>query len=71
MEQEFLCQAFCPQLAITWVNFHASEVNAAVLSRLYRCEITVEPGNSSRRGFSLVQSLNYSEFRFSQISEFT
>ena len=37
MEQEFLCQAFCPQLAITWVNFHASEVNAAVLSRLYRC----------------------------------
>ncbi|CAL1149566.1 unnamed protein product, partial [Cladocopium goreaui] len=32
-----LLQAFCPQLAITWVNFHASEVNAAVLSRLYSC----------------------------------
>jgi len=29
-------QAPCPRISISWVNIHASEVNAAVLSRLYR-----------------------------------
>jgi len=32
-----LLQAPCPRISISWVNIHASEVNAAVLSRLYSC----------------------------------
>ena len=31
-------QAPCPRISISWVNLHASEVNAAVLSRLYRSQ---------------------------------
>lgn len=31
-----LLQAFCPQISITWVNLHASEVTVSVFARLYR-----------------------------------
>jgi len=48
-----LLQAFCPQLAITWVNFHASEVNAAVLSRLYSCFELARQHNRRQGGFLL------------------
>eukprot|EP00435_Cladocopium_sp_Y103_P007122 s542_g2.t1 len=50
-----LLQAFCPQLSITWVNFHASEVNAAVLSRLYSCFEVARQHNRRQGGFLLQQ----------------
>ncbi|CAK9036791.1 unnamed protein product, partial [Durusdinium trenchii] len=47
-----LLQAFCPQISITWVNLHASEVTAAVVARLYSC-FEAARFYKRRGGFSL------------------